>query len=320
MKFYLQDSNYNVVALADSTGAVVERCWYEPYGKTTFTNASGGSESPSSSQNNTLAFQGQRYDNESGLYYFRNRYYSPVLGRFLQRDPMEYEDGTNLYEFGLGCPVNILDPLGLWNEDVHYTLTRSILSHVPCLKDHAEEIAQSDKDVDSGDTDAGFGLFSPRTRFNNAFYHGMYSGHRPMDDRAKEDMNVLWNRSMVTVEFQNEFYHICDMKGLGQYLHRLQDEYSHTGHGGRIWGHFWSGKLPDDVRSDPNWPNAEEMAQQTYDEARKWARECMNCCKEGPDYKPQTALLEQYGGPRGEFFDWLFLVPRFLPYVRDIVR
>ena len=59
---------------------------------------------------NTLAFQGRRWDRldaEFGVYY-RNRYYSPLLGRFMQRDPAGYQDGINLYAFGTG-----VGPFGL---------------------------------------------------------------------------------------------------------------------------------------------------------------------------------------------------------------
>jgi RHS repeat-associated protein len=58
---------------------------------------------------------GRTYEPEVGLYYYRNRYYHPKLGRFLQQDPMGYMDSMNLYQgFGMN-PVNFVDPYGLWN-------------------------------------------------------------------------------------------------------------------------------------------------------------------------------------------------------------
>ena len=108
--WYLHDTNYNIVALADATGGTLERCWYEPYGPTTFTNASGIANTPPSESDyaNTLAFQGQRLDTDSGLYYFRNRHYSPTLGRFVQTDP-----GSAMSMYRFIDPVNHVDPLGL---------------------------------------------------------------------------------------------------------------------------------------------------------------------------------------------------------------
>jgi RHS repeat-associated protein len=58
-------------------------------------------------------FAGYRYDNETGLYYVRARYYSPTLGRFLQADPIGIAGGRNLYAYVGNDPINLIDPLGL---------------------------------------------------------------------------------------------------------------------------------------------------------------------------------------------------------------
>jgi len=113
LTFYLQDTNYNVVALADGSGNVTERYWYEPYGNVTFADPTGVERTEDNALNKTLLFQGRRYDPETGFYYYRNRYYSPVLGRFLQRDPAGYQDGMSLYFFTSGSPTSLSDPLGL---------------------------------------------------------------------------------------------------------------------------------------------------------------------------------------------------------------
>jgi RHS repeat-associated protein len=60
-----------------------------------------------------FAFQGRELDPESGLYYFRARYYDPVVGRFLTEDPIGLWGGSNVYAFVGNNPVNILDPEGL---------------------------------------------------------------------------------------------------------------------------------------------------------------------------------------------------------------
>ncbi len=64
---------------------------------------------------NDLIYCGYRFDPETELYYVRNRTYSPVLGRWLQRDPIGYAGGINLYEYVGGRAVAAADPEGtLW--------------------------------------------------------------------------------------------------------------------------------------------------------------------------------------------------------------
>jgi RHS repeat-associated protein len=70
----------------------------------------------SSDYGNEFFFQGRTFDKESGLYYFRNRYYSPELGRFISRDPLGYDAGDiNLYRFVGNDPYGGLDPMGLYH-------------------------------------------------------------------------------------------------------------------------------------------------------------------------------------------------------------
>lgn len=60
---------------------------------------------------NNLRFAGQYYDEETGLHYNLNRYYDPVLGRYLRADP--FGDGLNLYAYCFNNPIVFIDPMGL---------------------------------------------------------------------------------------------------------------------------------------------------------------------------------------------------------------
>ncbi len=65
---------------------------------------------------NPYLFTGRRFDDQTGLYYYRARMYSAELGRFLQTDPIGYEDGINWYAYCGNNPIIIVDLFGLCGE------------------------------------------------------------------------------------------------------------------------------------------------------------------------------------------------------------
>jgi RHS repeat-associated protein len=108
-----QNANWNVTALVNTSGTVVERYDYDPYGKVTFLNASWSTLS-GSAYAWVYLFQGGRYDATTGLYNFRNRDYSPTLSRWMQNDPLGYAAGdSNLYRTESNNSLNLVDPFGL---------------------------------------------------------------------------------------------------------------------------------------------------------------------------------------------------------------
>ena len=94
-----------------ASGTVVEKYTYDVYGVVTIKDRNGVVLSQSKIRNPYL-FQGRRLDEETGLYYFRNRYYDPAHGRFISRDPEGFIDGPNLYSFVNNNPINYTDPTG----------------------------------------------------------------------------------------------------------------------------------------------------------------------------------------------------------------
>lgn len=117
--YAIQDANFNVVAAVDESGAVQERYVYDSYGHRTI--KLGNWSNPSSTYTDLeweILYAGYRYDSGTGLYCVRFRYYHAELGRWLQRDPIEYTAGSmNLYEYVSSGAVSALDPLGLISID-----------------------------------------------------------------------------------------------------------------------------------------------------------------------------------------------------------
>ncbi|CAB3805402.1 RHS repeat-associated core domain-containing protein [Paraburkholderia caffeinilytica] len=114
-RYVLRDGNNNVIALTDANQQSQTQYRFEPYGKTTPT----GVADPNAQQ-----YTGRENDG-TGLYYYRNRYYSPQTGRFISEDPIGWASGqTNAYAYVNGNPVQFNDPFGLGPWDNLYGLPR----------------------------------------------------------------------------------------------------------------------------------------------------------------------------------------------------
>jgi RHS repeat-associated protein len=92
------------VAITDASGNIVQRYSYEAFGQLTASDPTF---------DNFYTYTGREYDKETGLYYYRARYYDAMEGRFLSKDPIGLLGGINQYNYVGGNPVNYVDPSGL---------------------------------------------------------------------------------------------------------------------------------------------------------------------------------------------------------------
>ena len=116
--YALHDANYNITALADHAGAVVERYAYDPYGERTVLDADWAADADGLSDRDfRLGHQGGRHDLAAGLVSFRFRWLDTSLGRWEKQDPAGYVDGANTIAAARSSPITMRDPSGLDSED-----------------------------------------------------------------------------------------------------------------------------------------------------------------------------------------------------------
>jgi RHS repeat-associated protein len=92
----------SITTLRDAGGALVASYTYEAFGKTTSTGTLV----------NPFQYTGREWDQETGLYYYRARYYDQTLGRFVSEDPIRFRGGIDFYKYAEDNPVMFKDPTG----------------------------------------------------------------------------------------------------------------------------------------------------------------------------------------------------------------
>jgi RHS repeat-associated protein len=106
--YYHADGLGSVTSLSSSAGSLAQTYGYDSYGKQT-----------SSSLTNPFQYTARELDSETGLYYYRARYYDPQSARFVSEDPLKFFGGDiNLYRYVWNHPTSFRDPRGLWGAGV----------------------------------------------------------------------------------------------------------------------------------------------------------------------------------------------------------
>lgn len=147
--YYHKDGLGSVVNLTDGSGNLVMGYTYKSFGE--IFSESGTLAQP-------FTFTGREYDPESGLYFYRARYYDPRAGKFLTKDPIGFAGGdVNLYRYVFNNPVKWVDPLGLYK---HHPIPRTIwqdLNLSPEVRDIFKKTV-----VDAGH----HGFYEPHPEYN----------------------------------------------------------------------------------------------------------------------------------------------------------
>jgi len=110
--YYLYNGHGDVVQIVDQEGEVVNEYEYDEWGNITNQIDEG--------THNPFKYAGEIYDDETGLYYLRARYYDPSMGRFINKDSFEGQIDNpltlNLYTYVHNNPLTNVDPTGHWCE------------------------------------------------------------------------------------------------------------------------------------------------------------------------------------------------------------
>ena len=102
--YYEADGLGSVTSLTNGAGAIPNSYTYDSFGNLA---ASTGSVT------NRFQYTAREFDSESGLYYYRARYYDPAASRFLSEDPLGFgANGVNFYEYAYNDPVRFVDSYG----------------------------------------------------------------------------------------------------------------------------------------------------------------------------------------------------------------
>jgi RHS repeat-associated protein len=253
--YFLADHLGSTNGLADGTGSVTSSASYDSFG-----NPSNRAF-PSRYQ-----FTGREFDSFTGMQYSRARWYDPKIGRFISEDPIGLTGGINQYIYVSNKSIGKTDPFGLYERDVHEMLTYYLAKQNGCFDDAtAGAIAAGNQGTDDNPVTApGFAR-----DFTNSYYHALSPDARPG----------------VGPDPMRPYLAINGATYFGQYLHYLQDTFSHQGFPNSTYGHMFRAHGNDKTATDV--VKTVQMAQVTYGAISGYSQ--LKCGCEGKPWNDQMA-------------------------------
>jgi RHS repeat-associated protein len=204
--YFLQDHLGSTTALTNSQGATVSQISYDSFGN------------PSAGANLTrYTYTGREFDSDTGLYYYRARWYDPKVGRFISEDPIGLAGGINEFAYVGDDSVNARDPHGQWpsqGKRVHQEMIRRVLTGRATPQELSILMAEQE-DFDRGTQDEVY-----------AYQHAMSMRGESTED-ARRKANRFVRQQICMARRLAKAGRISDaMRNLGDAIHTLQDSTS----------------------------------------------------------------------------------------------
>jgi RHS repeat-associated protein len=205
--YFLQDHLGSTTALTNSQGAIVSQISYDSFGN------------PSAGANLTrYTYTGREFDSETGLYYYRARWYDPKVGRFISEDPVGLEGGLNAFIYAENNPLAFRDSQGQWPSvgplKVHQAIIKRVLGG-KVTPEQLRILMQEQEDFDNATQDEVY-----------AYMHAMRTQRESRED-ARRKANQFVRQQICTARRLAAKGQIADaMRNLAQAIHTLQDSTS----------------------------------------------------------------------------------------------
>ena len=143
VSYFLTDHLGSTSALTDTAGNILEQVAYDSFG-----NSAGSART-------RYGYTGREHDSDTGMLYYRARWYDAQVGRFISEDPVRFNGGANWYPYVENNPVSHIDPFGL--QKYHGDLSSSPDSQPRCWD-------KGQNPVNSGKPGVTMELFSLRSQ------------------------------------------------------------------------------------------------------------------------------------------------------------
>ena len=315
--FFIQtDWRYSPVSMTDEKGREVWRASYSPFGQATI-DSDPDHDNQRVSLN--LRLPGQYYDTETDTAYNYYRYYDAKAGRFLTSDPIGVAAGLNTYAYVDSDPLNRIDLLGLYGEDIHYYMTYFLAAVAGLDQQTIEVIANAAQYIDDNP------LTSPilgGTAALESYHFIMTREDSPGDpltnfrDPQATQLNNLYNSALlfdVACPVNRQPANLVKAQLYGEYLHAYADTYAHRDRlnnpygvfsGAGLYGHMADGTKPDNTYNfhietgSGNWAPTQNVWWE-YQEVRTLEAEKQMFYQIREDFQVEIEIARKKNFPRG---------------------